>query len=244
MPRSLLSIQRRGPGDVGATKFHPRPPWGPQDRKLSKEAVVLQDYLGRCPTRTSEGLFPLALGYVSVDTPLTEAEIEDAFAELSEAKLFDYDLENEVALDRRALIVNPLRHPRDKEGERKARKTGELLFDKRIPNAVRVFSSVPDSPLKIKFVALADLYSPDLADAIREESTYAYSSPSQGPSKDHASTIEGPSKDHGRTIEGPSREETSSYEESQSREESRDASEVEEQSPAESRFRRAEGVPR
>lgn len=181
-----------------AQKFHPRAPWGPGDRKLSKEALVLADYCSRCPTRTSEGLFSLNLGYIEVDLPLDTAEIVAAFDELSAAKLLDYDAKNEVVLDRTALRLNPLRHPRDKQGERvvfsDGPHKGELKIDKRIPNALRIFESVPESPLKIEFVAMADLYSPDLADAIREASKYAYPSPLEAPSEDHARTIEGPSK--------------------------------------------------
>ncbi len=194
-----------------AAKFHFRPTWGFQDRRLSKEAIVLQDYLGRCPTRVSEGLFALALGYVVVDTPLSEAEVRSAFAELSKAGLYEYDADSEVVLDRTALRVNPLRNPRDKETDEVVlNEKGEPKRDKRIPNAVRMFEALPDSRLKPTFVALADRYSPDLADAIRADSIYAYSSPSGGPSKDHASTIE-----------GASREETSSYEERPSRNEQR-----------------------
>lgn len=198
-------------------KYHPRPPWNAQDRKLSKDALVLADYLGRSPTRTSEGIFTLALGYVEVDTPLDKAEIMVAFDELSRAKLYDFDVDSEVVLDRTALKTNPLRHPRDKDGERLTNdKTGDLKIDKRIPSAVRIFEAIPDSILKVEFVALADLHSPDLADAIREASTHSYPRTSGGPSKDHASnyaypsTIEGPSKAHPRPIEGPSREESES----------------------------------
>jgi hypothetical protein len=185
-----------------AAKFHSRPPWSPQDRKLSKEALVLQDYLGRCPTRTTEGLFPLALGYVAVDTPLTKDEILAAIEELSRAKLFDYDIDNEVVLDRSALRINPLRNGADK-------KTGEVRVDKRIPNAVRLFLSMPDSRLKIEFMVLADIHSPDLANAIRSEESYPYTSPLEAPSKDHASTIEGPSREESSRLEG-NRDETSS----------------------------------
>jgi hypothetical protein len=187
-------------------KFYPRPPWGATDRRLTKEALVLQEYLGRCPMRTSEGLFSLALGYVEVDTPLGKTEILKAAEELSAAGLYRFDFDNEVVLDRTILRTNPLRHPRDKSGERIAdEKTGELKVDKRIPNAVKVFAAVPDSRLKIEFVILADRDSPDLADAIRADSTYAY-----------PRTLDGASKDLASPTEGPSREEQSSYEEESS----------------------------
>jgi hypothetical protein len=191
-------------------KFYASPPWGPSDRRLSKNALVLQDYVGRRPSGTNEGLSDLPLGHVTVDTPLTKDEALAAFKELSSASLIDYDATNEVVLDRRKLRTNPLRHPRDKEGERKVNeKTGELLIDKRIPHAVRLFGAVPDSPLKVTFVALADSYSPDLADAIREDSTYAYPRTSEGPSKDHRSPTEGPSRDE-LSREEKRREEASS----------------------------------
>lgn len=179
-------------------KYHSLPTWSSQDRKLSKDALVLQGYLDRCPTRTSEGLFPLSLGYVQVDTPLDETEIPDALDELSRAKLYDYDPEAEVVLDRTALRTNPLRNGVDK-------KTGEIRPDKRIASAVKIFESTPETGLKVEFVALADLHSPDLADAIREASSYAYPSP-----------LEAPSKDHPRTIEGASREESESSSEVES----------------------------
>ena len=106
-------------------KYHSLRPWGREDRELSKEALVLQDYCGRAPTRSSEGLFPLPLGYIVVDTPLVEQEIRVAFEELSAARLFDYDFNAEVVLDRTALKTNPLRNPRDKKtGEQKIHDSG------------------------------------------------------------------------------------------------------------------------
>jgi hypothetical protein len=190
-------------------RFHSVPTWDRHDRELSKDAKVLRSYLQRCPTRSSEGIFCVSQAYIVADTALTEAEVDAAFAELSEAKLFDYDADAEVALDRVALKTNPLRNPRDKTGRPIiSEKTGEMKIDKRIPNAVRIFENVPDSHLKVEFVCLADKFSPDLADAIRADSTHAYPSPLRGPSKPLASLIEGPPKD---------RVETSSYEESQSR---------------------------
>ena len=165
------------------------------------EALVLQDYFRRCPTGTSEGLFSLSLGYIQVDTPLDVEEIQSALAELSRIGLYDYDADTEVLLDRTALRNNPLRNGVNK-------KTGEISPDKRITHAVRAFEGIPDSMLKLEFLALADLYSRDLADAIREASPYDYSSPSKAPSEPSLSPSEGASREE-KSSKEESREEDS-----------------------------------
>ncbi len=172
-------------------KFHLVPTWGRLDRELSKDGKILRAYLQRCPMRASEGLFEVSVGHIRVDTNLTNVEIDQAFTELSAPGLAEYDIDNEVALDRTALKTNPLRNPRDKEtGERIVDEgTGKPKVDKRIPNAIKLFAQIPESLLKHKFVVLADFFSPDLADAIRKDSTYAYPpSPSEAPSEPHGRT--------------------------------------------------------
>ena len=175
-------------------KYHAVPVWGREDRRLSQDAKVLRNYVLRAPTRTSEGLFVLPLQYAIADTGLGEDKILDAFGELSRAGLFEYDAENEVALDRISLKVNPLKNPRSKDGDPVVNeKTGEPKIDKRIPHAVRLFGQIPDSSLKVEFIVLADRFSPDLAEAIRSDSVYNFPS-TEAPSKDHASPFQGPSK--------------------------------------------------
>jgi hypothetical protein len=189
--------------------------WDKTFRRLSKEAKVVAFYVWTGPTRISEGIFQVAPGHVVADTCLTEQEVLAAFDEVSTAKLIDYDADAEVVLDRLALKRNPLRNGRDE-------KTGEVKVDKRIPNAVKRFAQVPDSPLKVEFVALADVYSPDLADALRADSHYAYSQgtsdgPMQGTSDAPSDAPSDPAWDKVPSKvppKVPSREESSRDEES------------------------------
>lgn len=163
--------------------FHPVSPsvWDKTFRGLSREAKLLALYVWTGPTRISEGLFAVAPGHIMVDTGLDQQEILDAFEELSNADLVDYDPEAEVVLDLLALRRSPIRNGIDA-------KTGEIRVDKRIVNAVKRFDAVPNTDLKVKFMVLADAFAPDLSDAIREDQHYTPPekvplSPLQGTSK-------------------------------------------------------------
>jgi hypothetical protein len=150
-----------------SANFHPVSPsvWDKRFRGLSREAKLLALYVWTGPTRISEGLFAVAPGHIMVDTGLDQQEIIDAFEELSEADLIDFDAEAEVVLDLLALRRSPIRNGIDA-------KTVEIRVDKRIVNAVKRFEAVPDTDLKVKFMVLADAFAPDLSDAIREDQHY------------------------------------------------------------------------
>jgi hypothetical protein len=177
--------------------FHQVSPsvWDKTFRGLSREAKLLALYVWTGPTRISEGLFAVAPGHIMVDTGLTQQEILDAFEELSEAELIDYDAEAEVVLDLLALRRSPIRNGIDA-------KTGEIRVDKRIVNAVKRFDAVPDTNLKIKFMVLADAFAPDLSDAIREDQHYT---PPEKPriDKPPLSPLEGASKPPSRSRAEP-----------------------------------------
>lgn len=184
--------------------------WDRTFRNLSKEAKIVAFDVYTSPARTSEGLFELSTVHIAADTNLNLEEVAEAFRELSRAKLIDYDDLHEVVLDRLALRTNPLRNPRDEDGEpklhEKGPKIGKPMIDNRIPHAVKLFAQLPDSQLKLEFLTLAHRYSPDLADAIQADSTYAWADFTQGPSKDLPSSSEGPSSSESlRVEEVPSR---------------------------------------
>jgi hypothetical protein len=117
--------------------------------------------------RSNEGLYELPLEVAAADSGLTADEVRNAFQELSEASLVEYDEEAEVVLDRRALRINHLRHPRNAQGERETNEKGNLKRDLRIPAAVKLFEQVPDSPLKATFLELCEVHSRDLFDEIQ-----------------------------------------------------------------------------
>jgi hypothetical protein len=161
--------------------------WDKTFRRLSKEAKIVAINVYTSRLRSNEGLFELSVGHIAADTNLSTDEIREALEELSVAGLVDYDTDNEVVLDRLALKTNPLRNPRDEEGEPVVdSRTGKPKVDKRIPNAVKLFCQVPESPLKLEFIGLAFKHSPDLADAITVD---------EAPYKDLRRTFQAPSKD-------------------------------------------------
>lgn len=160
--------------------------WGRHFRGISTEAKLVHVYVLTCPHRRSEGLFEVSPGHIAVDTGLDVPKVEAALEELHAAGLAFYDSAAELVLDPRALKVSPLRNGHDKDGNPR--------LDNRIKPAVSHFELLPESPLKAKFVAIADEDSPDLAAAIRQatgdyfepdtwDDTLAPSEgPSQGPS--------------------------------------------------------------
>ncbi len=170
--------------------------WDRRFRELSCEGKVVAFLVWTGRTRLSEGLFELSPGHVAADTGLSVDQALAALQEIGAAGLADYDPDAEVVLDRQALRTNPLRNGLNKE-------TGEVQRDRRIKPAVQRFEQLPDTPLKATFLELADLHSPDLANAIREDLGLPVPAPPQAPTQGpwHGPT-QGPTQ-------GPSREESS-----------------------------------
>lgn len=125
--------------------------WSAPLRRCSVEARLVRAYIATCPGRTTEGLFPLALGYVAADTGLTEEVISKALLELEEAHIIEWDPNREYVLDLEGLEVVNM--------------TAEN--DNRVRGAITQLRGLGDTPLKASLVRLADLYSPVLASAIR-----------------------------------------------------------------------------
>ncbi len=140
--------------------------WSHTFRPLSKPAKLLALYLWTSPLRITEGLFVQPVGYIALDTGLTDQQVHAAFGELEKAGLFKYDPDAELVLDTGALKASPLRHKRDADGNIAVRKDGSLKLDKRVVPAVRKVRQLPESPLKAEFVRLAWEHSPDLAEAL------------------------------------------------------------------------------
>lgn len=132
--------------------------WGRRFRPVSPEAKLVHLYCLTCPHRRSEGLYELAPAHVAVDVGLTVDRVEEALQELHDAGLLLVDPDNDLVLDPDALRVNPLRNGVNTKGP---------VEDKRIKPAVAHFELLPASPLRARFVEIAEEWSPDLAAAIR-----------------------------------------------------------------------------
>jgi hypothetical protein len=127
--------------------------WDPTFRRLSKDAKLVGFYIWTCPARTSEGLFQLNITHIAADVGLDLNATEEALAALEDAGFVSYDPDREIVLDRMALRTQPLR----REG------------DNRVKSAVRIFSAIPDTPLRAEFLALARETSPALYQALINE---------------------------------------------------------------------------
>jgi hypothetical protein len=124
--------------------------WSAALRSCSVDARLLRAYIATAPTKTTEGLFPLPIGYASHDTGLSETQIEQAFEELRGCGLVDWDPDTDLVLDREALVVT---------------KYGDDS-DKRIKGAVKLIEGLPPSPLVAELVALAERFAPAIARAL------------------------------------------------------------------------------
>jgi hypothetical protein len=119
-------------------------------RKKDPNAQSLYMYQDRCRHRNSEGLFWLPRPYIIADLGMEAHEVDRALKVLEEVGFLNYDFKNDIILDRLGL--------------KWFRPTG----DKQIRGAVRVFTQVPQSPLKVEFLKLAFIYAKDFADDIIE----------------------------------------------------------------------------
>lgn len=120
-------------------------------RELDPDARLLAIYLLTCPSRTAEGFYGLPQAIVVDHLGLTPDALTGAFSALSGVGFADYDQGAEVVFIERALKYNPPRGV------------------KSIAGAVSVLDSTHGSPaLFDRFLAAADKYAPDFADAIRE----------------------------------------------------------------------------
>ena len=175
-------------------KYHAVAPtlWDRTMRELTGPAKVVRLYLMTCPARVSEGLYHLPLGHLIHDTGLKAEHVDQALADLDAAGLVSYDRDAEVVLDRTALKFYPLKHGRDLD-------TGEVKRNKAMTSAVRLFASVPPSPLKRELYLLAKQYAEDYADALANHDESLRADPS------HVSPTEGGWKGDGRGTDGGSR---------------------------------------
>lgn len=127
--------------------------WSASLRRCNIEARLVRAYIATCPTRATEGLFPLALGYASADTGLDHKTIQAALVQLEEAGIIGWDAQRELVLDLEALEVANIRRE----------------DDNRIRGAITQLRGLGDTPLKAAFMKNADIHSPVLARAIREQ---------------------------------------------------------------------------
>lgn len=129
--------------------------WDAAMRRLSFNARYVRAYIATCPTKTTEGLFALNVGYVMADTGLGDSEVRHAIEELEAAGLVGWDATNEVVLDYLALEVANI----NSEG------------DKRIAGALKQIRNVGETSLRAKFADHAERVSPVLAAALRADAT-------------------------------------------------------------------------
>jgi hypothetical protein len=134
--------------------------WDRSFRELSDHAKLVAFYIWTSPTRNSEGLSTFRLHYAATDLGMDEGHVRGALHELNQTGYVLWDVEYEAVLDVHALKWNPLRNGRD-------RNSGEIRPDKRIIGALRQLEDFRDSSLLPELLHVADLYSPDFADAIR-----------------------------------------------------------------------------
>lgn len=127
--------------------------WSAKLRRCSVEARLVRAYIATCPARATEGLFPLPLGYATADMGLTEEVISRALLELEEAHIIEWDPDNELVLDFEALEVVNMRAENDN----------------RIRGAIVQLRGLGDTPLKESLLRIADIHSPVLAKAMRDE---------------------------------------------------------------------------
>jgi hypothetical protein len=127
--------------------------WNANLRRCSVEARLVRAYIATCPGRTTEGLFPLPLGYANADTGLSEEVISGALVELQEAHIIEWDPNREMVLDLEALEVANIRSE----------------SDNRVRGAIAQLRGLGDTPLKASLLRVADRYSPVFARAIRDE---------------------------------------------------------------------------
>lgn len=126
--------------------------WDATLRRASTNARLVRAYIATCPSKTTEGLFRLNVGYIAADTGLKPDDVEDALAELDNAGLIRWDPENEVVLDFLALEAANI----NKSG------------DNRIVGALKQLRSVGHTSLHDVFLAHVESVCPVLAEAIRE----------------------------------------------------------------------------
>lgn len=124
--------------------------WSAALRRTSPQARLVRNYIATGPLKTTEGLFPLPLGYLISDTGLPQDEVERGLMELENERLIQWDGNHEVVLDREALVV--------------ANYTSQK--DKRVVAAVKLYRDLPDTPLAQEFLALAAELAPVLHKAI------------------------------------------------------------------------------
>lgn len=140
--------------------FHPVTPqiWSTRAfRRLSCECKVVYFYILTCPERVSEGLFSVAPESLAAMTALDPTRIPAALRELQEVGLITWDVDNELVLDRNALLTSPV--PAPKPGKK---------ADGRALGFAKRFVRLPPSRITEEFLELADRDSPYLVQVIAE----------------------------------------------------------------------------
>lgn len=126
--------------------------WSAVLRRCSIAARLLRIYVATAPGKTTEGLFPMPIGYAVNDTGLSNEDIRAAFSELSAVGLVDWDEEHEIVLDREALEI--------------ANYSSDA--DNRIKSAVKLVRNLPASPLIAEFRKLTAQLAHPLERALRQ----------------------------------------------------------------------------
>jgi hypothetical protein len=158
-------------------------------RKKDPNAQALYLYQDRCRHRNSEGIFWLPLSYVTADIGMTPQEVGGAMKVLEQAGYVNFDYQNDVLLDRLAL------------------KFFKPSGEKQIKGAVRVFTQVPESPLKVEFDKLAFIYASDFADHLVEACPeLAEAALANNPIDAVSKELDSPSTDSAESTDPPSDE--------------------------------------
>ena len=124
--------------------------WNAALRRTTPLARLVRSYIATGPLKTTEGLFPLPIGYLVSDTGLSEDDARSALEELENEGIISWDPVQEIVLDHEALVV--------------ANYTS--IRDRRVVGAVKLFRDLPETPLSDEFLKLASSLAPVLHSAI------------------------------------------------------------------------------
>lgn len=129
--------------------------WGIALRRTNPMARLVRAYVATGPFKTTEGLFPLPLGYITHDTGLTTDQVVEGLGELEAQRIVSWDPEHEVILDREALHV--------------ANYTS--VADNRIVKGVKLVRDLPKTRLVDEFSNLARELAPPFFEVLRRDAT-------------------------------------------------------------------------
>jgi len=134
--------------------------------RLSPDAQRLEFYIRTCPQRSSEGLFRLKFGAIEDDTGIDRETAREALRELEESgRPFMYDEKAGVILDTDALATQPLGKKKSDPGDW----NGVENAERRIKGAIKNLKALPRTSLLKHLLVVADIHSPQLGKAMRDE---------------------------------------------------------------------------